>query len=189
MTLLSFLVLWMLKVTRVVKINVGFRKIVRNRVDPKLVRALFSAALFEPVLYMLFETAGIAQTTNVTAAVVLSLAPIASCVIEAIVLREKNSPLQKLFLGLGIAGVMFIAVNTDTKNGTGQSDGDFVAGGGHYRRRDVRRLLTAGVRYIFANGDHLRFLYAGSNRIQHHQRGTPSVQRRYPVLLFALLLD
>ena len=115
--LMSFLVMWLLKVSGVVKLRIGFRVVVRSWHHEPLIKSLLLAALFEPVLYMLFETAGIANTSNITAAVLLSLAPIASCIVEALVLKEKSSLLQKIFLMVGILGVVYIAVNTDTQSG------------------------------------------------------------------------
>lgn len=115
--LVSFAVMWLLKVMRVIKIRVGLRDICRRQSRFPLIRSLLLAALFEPVLYMLFETAGISMTTNITAAVIISLSPITSCIMEVLVLKEKSTLLQKLFLLLGIAGVLYIALNTDTKTG------------------------------------------------------------------------
>ncbi|MBQ6947862.1 MAG: hypothetical protein IJN42_07420, partial [Clostridia bacterium] len=65
--LISFLGMWVLKVTKVIRLNVGFRVVVRHWHHEPLIKSLLLAALFEPVLYMLFETAGISMTTNVTA--------------------------------------------------------------------------------------------------------------------------
>ncbi len=115
--LISFLVLWLLKVTKLIRIKVGFRYVVHHWRHEPLIKSLLLAALFEPVLYMLFETAGISMTTNITAAVIISLAPIASCIVETLILKEKSSSLQKIFLLMGILGVVYIAINTDTHTG------------------------------------------------------------------------
>lgn len=115
--LLSFAVMWALKVTRVIRIKVGVKDFfVRNERTPYL-KNLFLAALFEPVLYMLFETFGVSMTTNVTAAVIVSLAPISSCLIEELFLKERSTLLQKVFLAFGMFGVLYIALNTNTSDG------------------------------------------------------------------------
>lgn len=112
--LMSFVVLWLLKLSRVVKIEVGVRDLfVKNKRTP-FIHTLLLAALFEPVLYMFFETVGISLSDNITTAVILSLGPIFSCIAEAFILKEKASLLQKIFLGLGIIGAIYIAVNTYT---------------------------------------------------------------------------
>ena len=115
--LMSFLVLFLLKSLRVIKINVGVKDILGRTDRSKYIKSLLLAGLFEPVLYMLFETLGIAMTSGITAGVILSLLPVSCCICESIILKEKTSFLQKIFLGLGIIGVAYIAVNTSTGEG------------------------------------------------------------------------
>ena len=115
--LLSFVVIWVLKATKVFKINVGAKDFFKKNDRTPFLKNLFLTALFEPVLYMLFETFGVSMTTNVTAAVIASLAPVSSCIIESVFLKEKSTFLQKIFLACGIFGVVYISVNTDTTDG------------------------------------------------------------------------
>ena len=115
--LMSFVFMWILKTVGVLKIKVGVKEIVRGGERRALLPSLLLAALFEPVLYMLFETLGIYMTSDVTTAVVISLAPIVSCIAEALILKERNTLLQKIFLGVGIVGVVYIAVKTDKSSG------------------------------------------------------------------------
>ena len=123
--LMSFVIMWLLKVTRVIKVEVGVKDFFIKNKRSAFIKSLFFAALFEPVLYMLFETAGISMTTSITTAVILSLSPIAICIAEAVILKERNTLLQKIFLGLGIAGVIYIAVNTNTQDGSNSILGIF----------------------------------------------------------------
>lgn len=116
--LMSFVVMFLLKVFKIIKIDIGLKDIFRKTERSKFVRPLLLAGLFEPVLYMFFETLGISQTSAVTAGVLLALAPAAACICELIVLKEKCSFLHKLFLAAGIIGVVYIAVNTNTNDGT-----------------------------------------------------------------------
>lgn len=116
--LMSFVVMWTLKVSGILKIKVGIKELCKkghNRAP--FVKALLLAALFEPVLYMLFETLGVSMTTGITAGVLLSLNPISGCIAESLILKEKTTSLQKFFLGIGIIGVIYIAVNTNTSAG------------------------------------------------------------------------
>jgi drug/metabolite transporter (DMT)-like permease len=115
--LLSFTVMWLLKVTGILRINVGVRNIFTRRHRTPMLRSLMIAALFEPVLYMLFETLGISMTTNVTAAVIISLSPIAACILEVVVLKEYCSFVEKTLLGIGIVGVAYVAVMTGSCGG------------------------------------------------------------------------
>ena len=75
-----------------------------------MIRSLLLTALFEPILYMLFETLGITMSSGVTTGVILSLSAVTGCICEEIILKEKSTFLQKIFLGVGIFGAIYIAV-------------------------------------------------------------------------------
>ena len=115
--LMSLVVMWLLKTTRVIKMDFGVKEIFKKGSRRQFIPCLLLAALFEPVLYMLFETLGISMTTNITTAVILSLVPITCCIAEMIVLKEGNTLMQKIFLAMGIVGVIYISVKTDTGDG------------------------------------------------------------------------
>ncbi len=115
--LLSFTVIWLLKNFRVLKIGVRVKDFFVKSDRTPIYRRLFLAALFEPVLYMLFETIGISMTTGVTTAVVLSLAPIIYSVAEFIFLREYPTFWQGIFLGSGVFGAIYIAINASDAGG------------------------------------------------------------------------
>ncbi len=116
--LLSFVVLWLLKTTKILKINVGLKDVFGKTERSPFVKSLILAALFEPVLYMLFETLGISMVSGVTAGVILSLGPVTSLICEALLLKEHASKLQILFLGIGILGVIYISVCTGSSEGS-----------------------------------------------------------------------
>ena len=69
---ISFLVLYLLKTFKILKINVGIWDVLKKTERSSYARDLLRAAIFEPVLYMLFETLGISMTTGITAGVLLS---------------------------------------------------------------------------------------------------------------------
>ena len=95
--LMSFVFMWILKTVGVLKIKVGIKEFCSGGERRGLLPSLLLAALFEPVLYMLFETLGISMTSDVTTAVVISLAPIVSCIAEALILKEKTRCSKKSF--------------------------------------------------------------------------------------------
>lgn len=115
--LLSFVILWLLKVTRLVKINVGIKDIFTSTEKHKYIKPLLIAALFSPVIEMLFETTGFTKTSAITAGVIMSISPVASCIFEGIILKERTTFAQKIYLLLGIIGVIYIAINTNTSDG------------------------------------------------------------------------
>jgi drug/metabolite transporter (DMT)-like permease len=115
--LLSFVVMWGLKITGILKIKVGIKEVFVRGNRSSAIRSLILTAIFEPVLYMLFETLGISMTTNVTAAIVISLSPVMGCIFEVVVLRERCSLLEKILLGVGIVGVVYVALMTGSSGG------------------------------------------------------------------------
>ena len=115
--LLSLAAMWLLKTLKIIKVGVGIRTFVKKDNRPENLHYLLLAGLFEPVLYMLFETAGIAMTSSITTAVILSLAPISSCLLEWFLFKTHPTPLQGVFLGCGIFGAIYIAVNTSAQGG------------------------------------------------------------------------
>ena len=115
--LLSFVILWLLKTAKILKIHVGIRDVFQKTARHAAIMPLLLAALFSPVIEMLFETTGFTMTTAVTAGVITSLMPVASCIFEAIILKENTTTAQKLFLTLGIVGVIYIGLNTNTTDG------------------------------------------------------------------------
>ncbi len=115
--LLSAAIFQLLKLTRVCKIRIGVKDFFKNGDRRSVLKVVLLTALFEPVLYMLFETLGVSMSSNITAGVILSLSAVTSCIFEMIFLKEDSTLSQKIFLGLGIFGAIYIAVNTDTTSG------------------------------------------------------------------------
>ena len=115
--LMTFVFMWLLKVMRIIRIGVSVKDFfVRNPRTPHM-RSILLAGLFEPVLYMFFETMGISMTTEVTAGVILSLVAISNCIAEMIVLKERSTWGQNILLGVGIFGAIYIAVNSVSSGG------------------------------------------------------------------------
>ena len=115
--LMSFTALFLLKHTGILKIKVGVRDIFKPTERHAFVRPLLLSALFEPLLYMVLETLGITMTTSITAGVILSLPPVFSAIFEVLILKEHSSTLKKIFLAVGVVGVIYIAINTNSADG------------------------------------------------------------------------
>ena len=113
--LLSAVVLFILKTVGILKIKTGVRDLFKKSTLHR--KELILTGIFEPVLYMFFETMGVSMTTGITAGIILSMAPIFSCIFEGILLKEKSTFLQKIFLLIGIIGVIYIGVNMNTADG------------------------------------------------------------------------
>ena len=121
--LMAFVAFFVLKQLKVLDIHVGVKDIFRKTERTPYIKSLLLAGLFEPVLYMFFETTGISMTTDITAAVILALSPAFSCIFETIILKEKSSFLHQIFLGIGMVGVIYIAFNTNTNDGRNTAAG------------------------------------------------------------------
>lgn len=121
--ILSFAVLWVFKVIGIFKIRVGVKDFFIKNERSDYIKPLILTAVFEPVLYMLFETLGISMSTGITTSVIISLSPISSCIFQSLILKEKVSDLEKIFLGIGILGVLYIAVNTSSTDGQNSLSG------------------------------------------------------------------
>lgn len=114
---MSFAAMWILKTTRILKIEIQVKDFFIKSERSPAFKSLILGAFFEPVLYMIFETFGISMTTGITAGVILALSPIISCITEIVVLKEKSSIAQIIFIAIGIAGIVYITVNTNTNTG------------------------------------------------------------------------
>ncbi len=115
--LMGAVVMWLLKSCKILRINVGVKDFFTKNDKTPYLKYILLTALFEPVLEIFFETLGVSLTTGITAAVILSLSPVAACIAEGVVLKEKTTSLQKVFLGIGIVGVIYIAMNTTASGG------------------------------------------------------------------------
>ncbi len=81
----------------------------------KNVWKLVVMSLFQPVLYFIFESYGIEQTTSSFSAVMISLIPVVAMLSGIFVLKEIPSPMQYVFAALSVGGVvvMTLAGNAD----------------------------------------------------------------------------
>ncbi len=98
--LFAFMAFYVLKTFNVIKV-----KLTKNKLKPLLL-----VGLFQPVLYFLFETYGLFQTTSAEAGMMIALIPIVVSVLSALILKEKPTLLQVLFIVLSVSGVVFIQV-------------------------------------------------------------------------------
>lgn len=78
---------------------------------------LFLMALFQPILYFLFETYGIRMTTSSFSSVMIAMIPVVSMISGILFLKEVPSPMQYAFTLLSVLGVAIMAL-LGTGNGT-----------------------------------------------------------------------
>lgn len=105
----AFLVLNILWGLRLIKLN--FRG--------KDLKKLFLMALVQPLLYFIFESYGISQTSSAISGVIISLSPICVIFISLLFLKEKPTRRQILFSLVSLASVAAISIlSNDGKTST-----------------------------------------------------------------------
>ena len=68
-------------------------------------------ALFQPVLYFLFETYGIKLTTSAFSSIMISLIPVVSMICGIFTLKEVPSPMQYVFSVISVIGVIIMTLS------------------------------------------------------------------------------
>jgi drug/metabolite transporter (DMT)-like permease len=96
--LIAFICLEILRQFKVFKISINRSNFL----------SLFWVALFQPVLYFLFETFGILRTTSGEAGMMIALIPIFVTILSSLIMKEKPRLIQLLFIVLSVSGVLFI---------------------------------------------------------------------------------
>lgn len=71
---------------------------------------LILMSLFQPFLYFIFESYGIAMTTSAFSSIMISLIPVVSMISGIFLLKEIPSPMQYVFTVLSIGGVVVMAL-------------------------------------------------------------------------------
>jgi len=85
-------------------------KIVKIRFDKKHWKLWLTVALFQPILYFLFETYGLAKTSSGEAGMMIALIPIVVSILGAILLKESPRKSQYFFILLSVCGIIFIQI-------------------------------------------------------------------------------
>lgn len=69
---------------------------------------LFLVAIFQPILYFLFETYGVDKTASGEAGMMIALIPIFVTILSSILIKEKPRLIQVLFIIWSVSGVFLI---------------------------------------------------------------------------------
>jgi len=83
-------------------------KLIKLDYHDKNMGLLFLLALFQPVFYFIFETMGIKYSSSSEAGLMISLIPVIVTMLAVIVLKERPSKKQLIFIMLSVSGVIFI---------------------------------------------------------------------------------
>lgn len=99
--LAAFLVFELLRILGVVRVRLSFR----------YVRSLFLVAIFQPVLYFLFEVYGLEQTSSSEAGMMIALIPIFVSILSTLILKEKPKLVQVIFILMSVFGIIYIQLS------------------------------------------------------------------------------
>lgn len=98
----TFIALNVLVFTGVLKLNLRGK----NLVGPILLGVL------QPVLYFILENYGLKYTTTSFTGMVSSISPVFTALLGALILRERPTPKQWIFIGVSILGVLMISMKS-----------------------------------------------------------------------------
>ena len=90
----------LLRLTKIVKINLKIKDVVK----------LLPVAVFQPILYFVTEVYGIKYSASSEAGLFIGMIPVAVAFISWIFLKEKLNLKQTIFMSISIGGVAFISI-------------------------------------------------------------------------------
>lgn len=93
-------------------------KLIKVDYKGKDFKTLFLLGLMQPIIYFIFETYGIKNSSSSIAGVVIALIPITVAVCSAYFLKEKPTVLQWVFIFTSVVGVIFIIVMGSSSSGS-----------------------------------------------------------------------
>ena len=82
--------------------------VIRFKFERHMIFALLPVIIFQPVLYFIFETYGLNLTSSGEAGLMIALIPIFVALLSALLLKEKPSLIQVLFILTSVSGVVLI---------------------------------------------------------------------------------
>ncbi|MGD9963746.1 MAG: DMT family transporter [Candidatus Izemoplasmatales bacterium] len=96
--LIAFIAIEILRLTKVIKVKLKKETLI----------SILLVAIFQPLLYFLFETYGLQKTTSAEAGLMIALIPIFVTILSTFILKEKPLPSQTVFILLSVSGVILI---------------------------------------------------------------------------------
>ncbi len=97
-------------------------KLVRVKIDKSQLKYLGIVALFQPILYFLFETFGLNLVSSGEAGMMIALIPIFVAILSAFIIKERPKPIQVLFIFISVIGVIIIQLSKTS----GNTDSEFL---------------------------------------------------------------
>ncbi|MTI83019.1 MAG: DMT family transporter [Firmicutes bacterium] len=96
-------------------------KVVKLNIRPRHLGDLLKIAIWQPVLYFICETYGVKLTSASESGVIIALVPVATAVLSMVILKEKITFWQGLFINAAVLGVVLMALGNPAAGLKGES--------------------------------------------------------------------
>ena len=133
-------------------------KLIKVSLSGKDILSILPMSLFYPLLFFIFQSFALQYISSSEAGILQALVPIFTLLLASAFLKEKTSLLQKFFLFLSVAGVVFIFLSKGANFGTETTSFGFLlmlgsvlanainnilskAKGGRYRAMDMTAVV------------------------------------------------
>lgn len=98
-------------------------KVINIKIHKSQIKYLVIVALFQPILYFLFETYGLMLVSSGEAGMMIALIPIFVAIFSSIIIKEKPKLIQVLFILLSFSGVLVIQFSKVRQSGNSETLG------------------------------------------------------------------
>ena len=93
-------------------------RIIHFKFEKHMLFVILPVIIFQPILYFIFETYGLQLTTSGEAGLMIALIPIVVALLSAILLREKPTVIQIIFIIISVLGVITIQIYKQVELGS-----------------------------------------------------------------------
>jgi len=95
-------------------------KVINIRFEKSHWKLWLMVALFQPILYFIFETYGLELTSSGEAGMMIALIPIFVSLLSSVLLKEKPRLIQYFFILLSISGILIIQMSQTDQESSGK---------------------------------------------------------------------
>lgn len=117
-------------------------KVSLSRKDILSILSILPMSLFYPLLFFIFQSFALKYISSSEAGILQALVPIFTLLLASVFLKEKTSLLQKFFLFLSVAGVVFIFLSKGANFGTETASFGFLLMLGSVLANAINNILS-----------------------------------------------
>ena len=117
-------------------------KLIRVSLSRKDILSILPMSLFYPLFFFIFQSFALQYISSSEAGILQALVPIFTLLLASVFLKEKTSLLQKFFLFLSVAGVVFIFLSKGANFGTETASFGFLLMLGSVLANAINNILS-----------------------------------------------